>query len=171
MPVDARAAGAGERRPGRWCIIRGTGVDMTVEDNKRLARRLLETVYERGQLDAADELIAPEFVDHEPAHPGLPVGPEAARQTARQLLDAFGDLRFDIELEIAEDDKVVQLVTMRGRHTGAVAGRPPTGRAFAVRHVYVWRIEHGRIVEHWGSRDDLGLLQQLRIPVSGERQA
>jgi len=163
-------AGADERRPGRWCTIYATSVEMSVEDNKRLARRLLEMVYERGQLDAADELVAAEFVDHEPAHPGLPVGPEAARQTARQLRDAFGDLRFDIELEVAEDDKVVQLVTMRGRHTGALAGRPPTGRSFAVRHAYIWRIEQGRIVEHWGSRDDLGLLRQLRIPASAERQ-
>jgi hypothetical protein len=53
---------------------------------------------------------------------------------------------------------------MHGRHTGSLAGRDPTGRSFAVRHIYIWRIAgDGRIIEHWGSRDDLGLLQQLGL--------
>ena len=52
---------------------------------------------------------------------------------------------------------------MSGRHTGSLMGQGPTGREFAVRHVYIWRIEGGRIAEHWGSRDDLGLLGQLGL--------
>jgi hypothetical protein len=52
----------------------------------------------------------------------------------------------------------------QGRHTGPFAGGNPTGRSFAVRHVYIWRIaDDGRIIEHWGSRDDLGLLQRLGL--------
>ena len=86
----------------------------------------------------------------------------------RTLHSAFGELRFEVEDEIAEGDKVVQLVTMRGRHTGPLMGREPTGRAFAVRHIYIWRIADGRIAEHWGSRDDLGLLGQLGLLRIGE---
>jgi predicted ester cyclase len=82
----------------------------------------------------------------------------------RQLHSTFGELRFDVEDEIAEGDKVVQLVTMSGRHAGPLMGREPTGRRFAVRHVYIWRIADGRIAEHWGSRDDLGMLRQLGLP-------
>lgn len=133
------------------------------ERNKRLARRALDEIYAGGNLDVADELVHRDFLDHEPAHPELPTGPEGVKQTVRSLHAAFGDLRFEVEDEIAEGDKVVQLVTMSGRHTGPLLGRAATGKKFAVRHVYVWRIVGGKIVEHWGSRDDLGLLGQLGL--------
>jgi hypothetical protein len=61
--------------------------------NKRLARRALEEIYANGDLELADE--HPDFVDHEPAHPERPTGPEGVRQTVRQLHETFGDLRFD----------------------------------------------------------------------------
>ena len=137
-------------------------------DNKRLVRRALEEIYTQGGLELADELVHPDFVDHEPSHPGQPTGPESVKQTVRRLRSAFGELRFDIEDEIAEGDKVVQLVTMSGRHTGPLMGREPTGREFAVRHIYIWRIADGQIAEHWGSRDDLGLLDQIGLlPIGG----
>jgi predicted ester cyclase len=110
-----------------------------------------------------NELVHPDFVDHEPAHPELPTGPDSVKQTVRGLHDAFGDLRFDVQDEIAEGDKVVQLVVMKGRHTGPLMGREPTRKEFAVRHIYIWRIADDMIVEHWGSRDDLGLLGQLGL--------
>lgn len=141
-------------------------------DNKRLVRRALEEIYAHGDLELANELVHPDFTDHEPAHPEHPTGPESVQQTVRGLHSAFGDLRFEIEDEIAEGDRVVQRVTMSGRHTGPLTGREPTGREFAVRHVYIWRIADGRIVEHWGSRDDIGLLAQLGLlPVGDEPPA
>ena len=133
------------------------------EDNKRLVRRALDELYTKGHLGLAAELVHPAFVDHEPAHPEEPTGPENVRRTVQRLRSAFADLRFEVEDEIAEGDKVVQRVIMSGRHTGPLMGLEPTGKQFAVRHVYVWRIADGKIVEHWGSRDDLGLLQQLGL--------
>jgi predicted ester cyclase len=133
------------------------------EQNKRLVRRALQEIYAKGNFELANELVHPDFVDHEPAHPEQPTGPESVKQTARRLRRAFGGLRFAVEDEIAEGDKVVQLVTMSGRHTGPLMGREPTGREFAVRHTYIWRIADNKIVDHWGSRDDLGLLAQLGL--------
>jgi predicted ester cyclase len=133
------------------------------EENKRLVRRALEEIYAAADLEVADELVHPDFVDHEPAHPEQPTGPESVKQTVRHLHDTFGDLTFEVHDEIAEDDKVVQLVTMSGRHHGSLMGREATGREFAVRHTYIWRIAGDKIVEHWGSRDDLGLLSQLGL--------
>ena len=133
----------------------------TSEHNKRLVRRALQEIYADGNLQVANELIHPDFMDHEPAHPEQPTGPESVKQTVRQLHDAFGDLRFDVQDEIAEGDKVVQLVIMSGRNTGSLMGREPTGKEFTVRHTYIWRMAGEKIVEHWGSRDDLGLLGQL----------
>jgi predicted ester cyclase len=155
-------------RPDGWLLRFRTArtrvrAATTCEHNKRLVRRALEEIYANGDLELADELIAPDFVDHEPAHPDQPTGPESVRQTVRHLHGAFGDLRFEVQDEIAEGDKVVQLVIMGGRHTGSLMGREPTGKEFAVRHTYIWRIAGDRIVEHWGSRDDLGLLGQLGL--------
>ena len=133
------------------------------EDNKRLVRRALEEIYAKGDLALADELVHPGYADHEPAHPDHPGGPESVKQTVRSLHGVFGDLRFEVEDEIAEGDKVVQRVTMSGRQTGPMMGREPTGRQFAVRHIYTWRIVDGRIAEHWGVRDDMRLLEQLGL--------
>jgi predicted ester cyclase len=138
---------------------------MVSEENKQLVRRALDEVYAKGDLELADELIHPDFVDHEPAHPDRPAGPESVKQTVRELHGTFGELRFEVEDEIAEGDRVVQRVTMSGRHTGPLMAREPTNRTFAVRHMYIWRIADGRIAEHWGSRDDLGLLAQLGLGV------
>ena len=136
---------------------------MAEQENKRLVRRALDEIYTHGDLTVVDELFHPEYADHEPAHPDHPAGPDSVRETVRSLHDAFGDLRFEVHDEIAEGDRVVQRATMSGRHTGVFAGHAPTGREFAVRHVYIWRIADGRIAEHWGSRDDLGLLHQLGL--------
>ena len=133
------------------------------DENKRLARRALEEIYAKGDLEVVDELVHPEFTDHEPAHPDLPVGPDAVRQTVQRLHETFSELRFEVQQEIAEGDRVVQLVTMSGRHTGPMMGRPPTGREFAVRHTYWWRVADGKLAEHWGVRDDVGLLTQLGL--------
>jgi predicted ester cyclase len=136
---------------------------VTEDENKRLARRALAEIYEGGNVDLADELVHPAFADHEPAHPDHPRGPQAVKETVRGLRATFADLRFEVEDEVAEGDMVVQRATMSGRHTGVLMGREPTDREFAVRHIYIWRIQDGRIAEHWGVRDDLGMLRQLGL--------
>jgi predicted ester cyclase len=79
---------------------------------------------------------------------------------------AFPDLRFDIEDEVVRGDAVVHLVTCSGTHTGtfehpAVGVLAPSGRRFSVDHVHIHRVRDGRIVQHWGTRNDLAMLQQL----------
>jgi predicted ester cyclase len=143
---------------------------MGAEDNKRLTRRALDEIYTRGDLELVDEVVHPDFIDHEPAHPEQPSGPESVKQTVRHLRGMLGGLRFEIEDEIAEGDRVVQRVTMSGRQTGPLMGREATGREFAVRHIYIWRIADDKIVEHWGSRDDLGLLGQLGLLPTASRR-
>lgn len=133
------------------------------EDNKGMVRRALEELYAKGKLDLAEELVHAAFVDHEPTHPDQPTGPESVKRTVQLLRSAFGDLQFEVEDEIVEGDKVVQRVMMSGRHTGPLLGRESTGKEFAVRHIYIWRIADGKIIEHGGSRDDLGLLRQLGL--------
>jgi predicted ester cyclase len=132
------------------------------DQNKRIARRLLEELFERSNLAAADELVNPAFVNHE-APPDNPQGPEGLKETVTWLRGLWGPMRGEIEDEIAEDDNVVARVTMHGRHLGEFLGKPPTGKEFAVEHIHIWRIADGQVIEHWSVRDDLGQALQLGL--------
>jgi predicted ester cyclase len=132
------------------------------EENKRIARAVLEELFEKGNLDAADELIHPDFVNHE-APPGNPQGPEGLKETVAWLRGLWGPMHADVEDEIVEGDKVVARVMMHGRHLGEFLGRQPTGKEYAVEHIHIWRIADGRVIEHWSVRDDLGQALQLGL--------
>ena len=87
------------------------------DQNKRLTQRVLEEMFEKGNLEAADELVHPEFVNHE-APSGSPQGPEGLKETVAWLRGLWGPMRFDLQDEICEGDKVVARVVMHGRHVG-----------------------------------------------------
>jgi predicted ester cyclase len=132
------------------------------DDNKRIARRVLEELFESGNLEAAEELIHPEFINHE-APPDNPQGPEGLKETVGWLRGLWGPMRFEVADEIGEGDKVVARVTMHGRHVGEFLGKPPTGKEFATKQIHIWRIEDGKVIEHWSVRDDLGQALQLGL--------
>jgi predicted ester cyclase len=132
------------------------------EENKELARRLLQEVFEEGDLDAIDELVHPEFVNHE-APPSNPQGHEGLKETVEWLRGLWGPMRFEIEDEIAEGDKMVARVVMHGKHVGEFLGRAPTGKEFATKQIHVYRVEDGKVIEHWSVRDDLGQALELGL--------
>jgi predicted ester cyclase len=132
------------------------------EENKQTTRRVLDELFEKGNLETADELIHPQFVNHE-APPGSPQGPEGLRETISWLRDLWGPMHFEVEDEICEGDKVVARVMMHGRHVGEFLGREPTGKEFATKQIHIWRLEDGRVIEHWSVRDDLGQALQLGL--------
>jgi predicted ester cyclase len=140
----------------------------TTEENKAQFRRAYEEVLNRGDLSVVDELIAPEFLNHE-APPGRDRGPESMRGLATMLRTAFPDLRFTIEELVAEGDIVAGRLTMSGTHEGPLMGMPPTGRSVRQAHMHFVRYRDGKAVEHWGVRDDLGMMQQMGlIPEPGQ---
>jgi predicted SnoaL-like aldol condensation-catalyzing enzyme len=100
---------------------------MSVEENKALARRVLEEMFNKGNLEVADELLAPDYVDHDPAMPEDVRGPEGFKEYVRAYRSAFSDIHIRIEEQIAEGDKVVTRWTGTGTHDGDLAGiAPPT---------------------------------------------
>jgi predicted ester cyclase len=135
---------------------------MSAEENKRIARRVLEELFDKGHLNAAGELIHPDFVNPE-APPGNPQGPEGLKETVSWLRGLWGPMRAEIEDEICEGDKVVARLTMHGRHVGEFLGKSPTGKEFAAEHIHIWRLEDGKVIEHWSVRDDLGQALQLGL--------
>jgi steroid delta-isomerase-like uncharacterized protein len=135
---------------------------MSTEDNKALMRRFLEEVFNKQNLAAIDEFIAPNHVDHT-LPPFLPTTPEGTKQAIGMFLTAFPDVHLTVEDMIAEGDKVVTRYTSRGTQKGAFVGIPPTGKQMTVSSIVVARIADGKIVEEWGLDDQMGMLQQLGV--------
>jgi steroid delta-isomerase-like uncharacterized protein len=133
---------------------------LTPEENKAQFRRTYEELLNGGNLAAAEELVAPNFVNHE-APPVKDLGPESMRGVATMLRTAFPDLHFEIEELVAEGDTVAGRVTMRGTHEGPLMGMPATGRTVRQDHMHFVRFRDGKAVEHWGVRDDVTMMRQL----------
>ncbi|HKY54261.1 MAG TPA: ester cyclase [Anaerolineales bacterium] len=133
---------------------------MSTENNKSIVFRLFDEVM-KGNLAIADELIAEDYAQHSVF--GIPNGREGFKQFFMAFAAAVPDARFVIEDMIAEGDKVVTRLTVNGTQTGALQGIPPTGKKFSMKGIDIFRVENGKIVEHWDAVDQLGMLQQLGV--------
>ena len=131
------------------------------ETNKALVRRAVEDVWNGGDFAAVDALVTRDVLIHA-SSPGNDIhGPEGIRQFYGALREAFPDIHFTIEDQVAEGDRVVTRWTARATHTGAFQGIPPTGRQISLAGIDIDRIVSGKVVECWPVADELGLLQQL----------
>jgi len=145
-----------------------TEVNKSTEANKASVRRLYDEVFNKKNRAAIDEFIDPSHVDHA-APPGTPGGLKGVKQTLTMYLTAFPDLHFTVEDIIAEGDKVVARLTVRGTQQGAFMGIPPTGKQTTSTAIDINRFAGGKSVEHWLNMDTLSLLQQLgAIPAPGQ---
>lgn len=138
---------------------------MTTENNKALVRRLVEEVFNRRNLSVVDELVSPDFVEHE-VIPGIPSGREGTRQMFAMVLAAFPDFKGTIDDLIAEGDKVVLRWTWTGTQQGEFLGLPPSGKRMSIGVIDIIQFSNGKAVAHWGQSDMMGLMQQLG-PASG----
>jgi steroid delta-isomerase-like uncharacterized protein len=132
-------------------------------ENKALARRFIEEVWNKHNPAAAGEIIAPHYVLHDPATPEKVVGIEGFKRFFHRYSSAFPDQHFTIQDLIAEGDRVVLRWEVEGTHTGPLAGIPPTGKRIRVTGITISRIENGRAVEDHINWDALGLMQQLGL--------
>jgi len=134
---------------------------MSAEQNKALARRVLEEMFNKGNLDVADKLLAPDYVDHDPAMPEDIHGPEGFKEYVGAYRSAFSDLHLEIEEQIAEGDKVVTRWTGTGTHDGELAGIAPTGKWVTLPGMEIVRISGGKLVEGWEGYDSMNMMRQL----------
>jgi steroid delta-isomerase-like uncharacterized protein len=137
---------------------------MSTETNKTVSRRLFEEVWNKGNLALLNEIIAKDLVNSGPGTlPGLPTGPEGTKQLITVYRNAFPDVHFTIDEQIAEGDKVVTRWTAHGTHKGELVGIPATGKSTTVTGIGVDRIINGKIAESWGIFDQFGMMQQLGV--------
>jgi steroid delta-isomerase-like uncharacterized protein len=133
---------------------------MGVEENKRLVRRWFVAI-DQGDEGAVEALLSIDYVDHNPPIPGLPPGREGIVQANRLLRAAFGNVVHTIEEQLAEADKVMTQVTVRGTFTGEFLGYPPTGQVVTISGISVHRVRDGQLVEHWAHADMTGFMRQI----------
>ena len=132
---------------------------MSAEENKELARRSWESV---DNPDMLDEAYASDVVWHNPE--GDIQGIEQAKQFVSMFKTAFPDMSATVEDVVAEGDKAVTRVTLRGTHQGEVEEfGPPTGRQVEIEGITIHRIEDGKIAEEWNSYDNMSMMQQLGL--------
>ena len=134
---------------------------MGVEENRSLVRRFYDQVWNRGNVDVANEVFAPDYVRHDLRRTQALPGGAGQAKIAADFRGAFPDLRMAVDLVLAEDDLVAARWTTEGTNTGAWGGRPPTGKHATFSGVNIFRFRDGKVVELWNHRDDLGLAQQL----------
>ncbi len=127
--------------------------------NKAIARRYLEEVWNQGNLDAAREIVAADVVGHVGNHRFQGIEVLEERVTGGHA--AFSDLHFVAEDVIAEGDKVVIRWRQTGTNTGTYMGHPPTHRTLETTGINIFRIVSGKIAEVWVNSDDLGEMHQL----------
>lgn len=133
------------------------------EEHRALAHRAVEEIYNNGDLDAADEIYAPDCILHDPSLPEDLRGPEGVKHYARMYRNAFPDLHVAIEDEICEGDRMAMRWTARGTHRGDLMGIPPTGNPIVVSGVTIGRMDGGKIAEEWFQSDNLGMMRQLGL--------
>jgi steroid delta-isomerase-like uncharacterized protein len=135
---------------------------MSVDENKTIVRRFLEEAWNNQDLAVMDELLADDYVGHDPSIPGGDIrGRESLKAVLQVARAGMPDARITIEDVLGEGDKTVVRFTVHGTHRGDFLGIPPSGREVKVATLLLSRFAGARIAEEWVVKDMLGLLQQI----------
>jgi steroid delta-isomerase-like uncharacterized protein len=130
------------------------------EQNKLVARRVFEEIFNQGKFAEADETYAQDFVNHG-LHRNIDLRED--QDAARGWKLAFPDRKITVVQEVAEGDLVTVLWASTGTNTGEGNGFPATGKKMQARGITIWRIVNRKITEEWSEFDRLGPMQQLGL--------
>jgi steroid delta-isomerase-like uncharacterized protein len=132
--------------------------------NKQLVDTFIQELFTKGDLDAVDRHLAPDFVHHAPPpFTDAPEGPEALRAMGTMIRAAAPDWHSDLEVLVAEGDQVVERFTASGTHRGELLGVRATGKTLVLSGINMYRVEEDRITEMWSQFDVLTLFRQLGL--------
>ena len=133
---------------------------MSSEQNKKIVRRAFEESW-KGNLAVVDELVASDYIGHDPANPDPLRGPPGVKEFISTYREAFPDGLITLEEQLAEGDLVATRWSGRATHEGELMGIEPTGKQVTVSGVTISRLEGGKIVEEFQNWDTFGMMQQL----------
>ncbi len=132
---------------------------MGKEQNLETTKKLGEAV-SSGDLQVLYEIFSANVIEHDPA-PGQGKGPEGYIKLFTMMRTAFPDLKVTVEHIVQDENNLAMAYKIHGTHKGDFMGIAPTGKTFEARGMQIGRYENGKIVERWGSSDELGLVKQL----------
>ena len=135
------------------------------EENKQLVRRWFEEVWNKGSVDAIDEMFAEDGIAHglsdDPSNPIK--GPTGFKPFHTVFREAFPNMMITVEDTIAEDDKVAARCSVRAKHEGEFMGRAATQAPVDFTGITIVRIYNGKIVEAWNNFDFMILHKQVGL--------
>ena len=133
---------------------------MSTEQNVAQFRRLIEVGFTQGDLTVVDEVVSKGCLEHQR---GSQPGADGVRQTIATLHSWFADFEVSVEDIVADGDMVWARNRARGVSNGSVMGHPSSGTPVEIDVFDSARFVDGKIVEHWGVPDQLGLMLQLGL--------
>ncbi|MCG6499346.1 ester cyclase [Kitasatospora sp. A2-31] len=138
-----------------------TNLDLVRDEQflKDAARRLLLEPA-GGDMSVIDDLVAPDYRDHDPSVDGDTVGPAAVKEMIEGYRRAF-DFTFDIRSQIAEGDQVCTRWIWRATHIGEYMGVPASHKIIESSGMTIWRFEEGKAKEGWWSWDAVAMMRQM----------
>jgi steroid delta-isomerase-like uncharacterized protein len=130
-------------------------------ESVELIQRFYDELLGAGNLDALDELVTDDVVEHEQGLPGQPEGKEGVVFFVNALRGAFSDIKATVGQSLESGDLACAQVTITGRHTGEWMGVPASDRSFEIQSIDIIRVEEGKCAEHWGVTDNIALMMQI----------
>jgi predicted ester cyclase len=150
---------------GSDACAKDTAMTTAPEENKAIVRRVITEGVNTGDLQTFRDMLASDYARHSQATTEMPEihGVEEMLTFLQAQFAAFPDYHEEIELMIAEGDKVAYITTGTGTQTGPLGDIPPTGKKMEVVNYVVQRIHNGKITETWIGWDNLAVLLQLGL--------
>ena len=134
-------------------------------DHKDLVQRFYKEVFENGNVDAIDDLLIEDAIEHEKPPPGMTLKPgrEGVKDICRVYVQAFRPMSVQVHEQYEDGDTVITRATFTGTHSGQFGPVPATGNTAGIEGIDIIRFEGDRIAEHWGQVDGLGMLTAVGV--------
>ncbi len=126
-----------------------------------MIKRFYDEAIGSGHLNLIDELASDDLVDHEEGFPGQPQGKEGVKFFVNALRQAFPDIKATVDVTLDQGELAAGRAIMRGTHQGEFMGVPASNKSVEVETIDIIRVEGGKVAEHWGVTDTMGLMQQI----------
>lgn len=140
---------------------------MGKEENKRAQEQFGDAI-NSGNLEKLRDLVAQDVKEHDPA-PNQGPGPQGYIDFFTMMREAFPDMRVEVEKLVADEDNVAFAYTLTGTHKGDFMGVEGTNNHVKVRGMQISRFKDGKMVERWGSSDELGILKQIGVGIAPKK--
>src|ERR1035438_2580394 len=136
------------------------------ERNIANANKLIDEVINTGKIELCDRYLAADRIDYQDygLPPGMANGHEGFKKVLGPFIEAFPDLRLEVQFTVADDDRIMFYILTTGTHRGPFMGMAPTGKQFKVNGTDIFRFnDEGKVAGHWGVFDTFGMLAQLGL--------